>query len=139
MLTTYLNFDGNTEEAFNFYAQALGGKIASISYFRDMTEGTEHMSDEDKNKVMHVALEAPGGMMLMGSDYFDFTGQNPFRAGNNFSLSLHPSSQEQADAWFAALSDGGTVTMPLAKTFWNAYFGMWVDRFGVQWMVNVDL
>ena len=86
---------------------------------------------------MHARLEAPNGVVLMGSDYMDFSGK-PFVAGNNFSLSLQPSSEAEADDLFRKLSEGGTVTMPMDKVFWGAYFGMFTDKYGIQWLINYE-
>ena len=132
MITAYLSFDGNTEEAFNFYKSALGGEFTNFSRFGETGQG-ESMSDADKKKIMHVALTSPHGV-LMGNDHMNFMG--PYIAGTNFSLSLHPDSEEEARKLFDALSKGGTAVMPLEKTFWGAYFGMLVDKFGIKWMVN---
>jgi PhnB protein len=93
------------------------------------------MSDADKKKIMHIALEAAHGVKLMGNDFLDFMGE-PFNAGNNFSLSLHPDSEELADQLFNKLSTGGNVTVPMSKAPWGDYFGMFVDRFGINWMIN---
>lgn len=134
MITAYLTFNGNTEVAFNFYKSALDGEFTNFQRFSDTPHG-EQMSVNDKKKIMHVTLEATHGFKLMGNDYLDFMGQ-PFTAGNNFSLSLQPDSEELADKLFNNLSAGGTVTMPLGKVFWGAYFGMFVDKFGIQWIVN---
>ena len=90
MIAAYVTFNGNTEEAFNFYASALEGKITNIQRFGDSPHGGQ-MSDADKKKVMHIALDAPHGVRLMGNDHLDSMG-GPFVAGNNFSLSLHPDS-----------------------------------------------
>jgi PhnB protein len=134
MLTAYISFNGNTETAFDFYKTALGGKITSIQRFGDAPNGGQ-MPDTDKKKIMHIALEAPDGVNLMGNDYIDFTGQ-PFTAGNNFSLSLHPNSEELADKLFNSLSTGGAVIVPMSKAPWGDYFGMFIDKFGTKWMVN---
>lgn len=134
MLAAYVTFNGNTEEAFDFYKTALNGKIANIQRFGDSPHGAQ-MSDADKNKIMHIALEAPNGVNLMGNDYLDFMGE-PFVAGNNFSLSLHPDSEELADQLFNNLSEGGTVTVPMSKAPWGDYFGMFNDKFGIKWMIN---
>jgi PhnB protein len=134
MITAYLTFNGNTEEAFTFYKSALGGGFTNFQRFSD-TPHAEQMPDADKKKIMHITLEAPNGVKLMGNDYLDFMGQ-PFTVGNNFSLSLHPDSEEQADQLFNSLSAGGAVIMPLGKVFWGAYFGIFVDKFGIKWMVN---
>jgi PhnB protein len=134
MLVAYVSFNGNTEEAFNFYKSALGGKITNIQRFSDSPYGGQ-MADADKNKVMHIALEAPNGVRLMGNDHLDSMG-GPFMAGNNFSLSLHPDSEEVADKLFNNLSAGGTITVPMSKAPWGDYFGMFTDKFGIKWMIN---
>jgi PhnB protein len=134
MLVAYVSFNGNTEEAFNFYKTALGGKITNVQRFSDSPGGGQ-MADADKNKIMHIALEAPNGVRLMGNDHLDMMG-GPFMAGNNFSLSLHPDSEEMADRLFNNLSAGGTVTVPMSKAPWGDYFGMFTDKFGIKWMIN---
>jgi PhnB protein len=134
MLTPYISFNGNTETAFDFYKTALNGKITNVQRFGDAPNGGQ-MSDADKKKIMHIALEAPHGITLMGNDFLDFMG-HPFVAGNNFSLSLHPDSEELADNFFNSLSEGGTVTVPMSKAPWGAYFGMFTDKFGIKWMIN---
>lgn len=99
-------------------------------------EGKE-MPEEDKNKIMHVTLPISKETVLMGSD----TGgewSSGFKAGNNFSISINAESKEEAGKLFDGLSAGGQVTMPLADTFWGAYFGMFTDKFGINWMVNYD-
>jgi PhnB protein len=132
----YLNFEGKAEEAFRFYEKVLGGKLSEIHRFGSMPAqpGVE-LTPEQKNLVMHVALELPEGQMLMASDMLP--GMGPARVeGNNFSISVHPDSREEADRIFKALSEGGTVTMPMADQFWGDYFGSLTDRFGINWMVN---
>ena len=132
----YLNFDGQTEEAFRFYAKVLGGKLTEIHRFGSMPpESGFNPTSAQKNLVMHVGLELPDGQMLMASDMIE--GMGPKRVeGNNFSISVHPSNRQEADRIFNALSEGGTVTMPMADQFWGDYFGSLTDRFGINWMVN---
>ena len=132
----YLNFDGRAEEAFRFYARVLGGKLTEVHRFDSMPqEGGFDLTSEQKNRVMHVGLELPDGQMLMASDMIE--GMAPQRVeGNNFSISVHPDSKPEADRIFNALTEGGTVTMPLADQFWGDYFGSLTDRFGINWMVN---
>lgn len=134
MLVAYVTFNGNTEEAFNFYGAALGGTITNLQRFGDSPHGGQ-MADADKKKVMHIALEAPHGVKLMGNDHLDFMGES-FIAGNNFSLSLHPASEEMADKLFSSLSAGGKVIVPMSKAPWGDYFGMFIDKFGMKWMIN---
>jgi PhnB protein len=134
MLVTYVSFNGNTEEAFNFYKDALDGEIVNIQRFGDSPHGNE-MSESDKKRIMHIELQAPDGVRLMGNDHIDFMG-GPLIPGNNFSLSFHPDTQEQADKLFNRLSAGGTVTVPMSKAPWGDYFGMFSDKFGIKWMIN---
>lgn len=134
MLVAYVTLNGNTEEAFNFYKSALGGEIVNIQRMGDSPQGGQ-LPEAEKKKIMHVNLEAPHGVRLMGSDYFDFSGE-AFTPGNNFSLSLHPDSDELADKLFNNLSAGGTVIMPMSKAPWGDYFGMFADKFGIKWMIN---
>lgn len=133
MIVSYLTFNGNTKEAFDFYKSVLGGDYTNLQLVSDTPQGA-HMPEADKNKVMHAHLETPIGT-LMGNDYFDFTGE-AFNPGNNIALSLHPKSVEQAKELFNGLSAGGAVIMPLEKAPWGAYFGMFVDKFGIKWLVN---
>jgi PhnB protein len=133
----YLNYNGNCEEAFNFYKGVFGTEFSYISRFGEMPESELHrISEADREKIMHVSLPI-GNTVLMGSD----TGGEwapSFVLGNNFSISLNASSKDEADKWFDALSQGGTITMPMDNTFWGDYFGMICDRFGVNWMISFN-
>ena len=136
MATTniYLNFDGNCEEAFNFYKEVFETEFSYFGRFSDIpaSEGAP-ASEAYKNKVMHVAIPI-GASTLMGSDCGeDFS---PFFiAGNNFSVSVNADSKEETEKLFKALSQDGEIVMPLEDTFWGDYFGMVTDKFGVNWMV----
>jgi PhnB protein len=132
MITAYLTFKGNTEEAFKFYRSVLGGEFTNFQRFGDTPHG-EQMSETEKKMIMHVTLENSNGT-LMGNDHLDFMG--PFTVGNNFSLALHPESEATAKQLFDGLSQGGSIIMPLDKVFWGAYFGMFIDKFGIKWQVN---
>lgn len=133
-LNTYLNFNGNTEEAFNFYKSVFGGDFAVLQRFKD-SPGCEGMAVGDQEKIMHVALPI-GGNILMGTDVTDPMPASTF--GSGISLSVDAGSEEEAHALFNSLSAGGTVAMALEKMFWGALFGMATDKFGIQWMVNYD-
>ena len=130
----YLNFNGNSEEAFNFYKSVFGGEFATVMRFKDNPQCAD-LTEADKERIMHIALPLNGGGMLMASDALESFGQK-LNAGNNFYISLSPASREEADRLFAGLSDGGNVEMPMSDMFWG-YFGCFADRFGVQWMLNV--
>ena len=136
-VNVYLTFNGNCEAAFNFYKAAFGKEFQFIGKMGDMPpqEGFE-LKEEDRNKVMHVCLPISKETMLMGSDANCQSGDAVM--GNNFSISINAANRTEADALFSHLSDGGKITMPMNKTFWGAYFGMFTDKFGINWMVNVD-
>jgi len=127
----YLFFNGNCEEAMNFYKDAAGGVIESINRFGDSPMPT---SEDAKNKVIHAIMDI-GGSKVMFSDCGDNRSVN---FGDNFSLSLSFNSDESITACFNAVSAGGKVTMPLQDTFWGAKFGMCTDKFGINWMFNYD-
>lgn len=137
-VSTYLTFNGNCEEAFNFYKSVLGGEFTYIGRFGEMPpqEGMPPMDEADRNKIMHVGLPI-GSTVLMGSD----TGgdwASSFIQGNNFSVSVNAENKIEADRLFNGLSVGGQVTMPMADTFWGSYFGMFTDKFGINWMVSFE-
>ena len=137
-INPYINFNGNAEEAFNFYKSVFGGDFPMVGKFGDMPpqEGMPPISDEVKNRIMHMSLPISAETVLMGSD--TMPGIHDHQVGNNISLSINTDSREEADRIFTGLSAGGKVSMPLADTFWGAYFGMWTDKFGINWMVNYD-
>jgi len=133
-MNPYLNFNGNAQEAFNFYKSVFGGDFATVMRFGDNPECGE-MAESDKNKVLHIALPIDGGGMLMASDAVESMGQK-VEQGNNYYISLSPETREDADRIFDGLSDGGKVEMKMSDMFWG-YFGSFTDKFGVNWMLNV--
>lgn len=135
-INAYLNFAGNTEEAMNFYKSAFGGKFAVFQRYKEIPGG-EKMSNEDQEKIMNISLPLPGGGMLMATDTLDSMGQQLI-IGNNFHLAVQTKSEREADALFEKLAEGGQVRLAMNKAFWNAYFGMLVDKFGIQWMIAFD-
>ena len=133
-VNVYLTFDGNCEEAFNYYKSIFGGELM-LNRFSEMPPSDEFpIPEENMNKIMHVTLPISKETVLMGSDTAGFG--PPTNVGNNFSISVSPDNREEASRIFSALSDGGNVTMPLQDTFWEAYFGSCTDQFGINWMVN---
>lgn len=136
MINPYLNFSGNSEEAFNLYKSVFGGEFATIQRYKDMPDAGQ-MPEADRDKIMHIALPIGKGNVLMGSDAACSMEQN-LVTGNNFNLSVSVGSEEEADRVFNTLSAGGEIKMPLQKTFWGSYFGMLVDSFGIQWMISFD-
>jgi PhnB protein len=135
-INPYLNFNGNAEEAFNFYKTVFGGEFTTFQRMKD-TPGSDKLSAHERDRVMHVALPIGKDTILMASDIIESMGHN-LQVGNNFSVSLSAESKSEADEIFKGLSSGGQVTMPLEKAFWGSYFGMVTDKFGIQWMVSFD-
>lgn len=139
MATTnvYLTFNGNCEEAFLFYKSVFEKEFTYIGKFKDMPVNDEfEVKPEDAEKIMHVCLPISTETMLMGSDSGDFTGDVVF--GNNFAVSINAETKEEADVLFNKLAKEGKVLMGMQQTFWGAYFGQLVDKFGINWMVNFD-
>lgn len=137
-VSTYLNFMGQTEEAFQFYRSVFRTDFAGpIARMGDVPPGPgmPALSATEKNMVMHVALPILGGHVLMGTDTLTALGHK-LEVGNNVHINLEPDTRAEAERLFAALSQGGKVSTPLQDMFWGAYFGNLIDKFGVQWMVN---
>jgi PhnB protein len=131
-LNSYLYFDGQCEEAFNFYAKCLGGKIESM-ITHEGTPAENHVPAEWRRKIMHARLVV-GDQVLMASD----APPGHFHKPQGFSVNIGVNDIAQAERIFHALADQGHVTMPIAETFWAARFGMLVDRFGTPWMINCE-
>jgi len=133
-INPYLIFNGNAEEAFDFYQSVFGGEVFKMR-FSEMP-GTSEMPDEDQNKLAHVALEIAGkDQILMASDAGTGHEANIQKNGNYY-LSLEPESAEEAEQIYNKLSEGGTIIMPLDETDWAEKFAMFADKFGIQWMIN---
>src|SRR6266498_850848 len=133
-INPYLNFPGNTEEAFNFYKSVFGGEFSNLQRFKDTPEAP-NVSASDGEKIMHVSLPIGKENTLMATDALESMGEK-LTVGNNFYLTIETESQEEANKLFNALSEGGKINMSMAKTFWGAYFGMLKDKFGINWMIN---
>lgn len=132
LLNPYLNFNGNTEEAFNFYRSVFGGEFAMVMRFKD-APGCENMPETEQNGIMHIALQV-GNNVLMGTDVPASMPQVQF--GSAVSLCLSVKSREEADRVFGGLSVGGKIQMPMDDMFWGDYYGMFTDKFGIQWMIS---
>ena len=137
--STYLNFPGNTEEAFEFYKSVFQTEyLGPIARMGDAPPNPDcPLSDADKKLIMHIALPITGGHVLMGTDSPESMGFK-FTPGNNVYLNLEPDTRAEADRLFAALSDGGKVEMPLQEMFWGGYFASFTDHLGIQWMINCE-
>jgi PhnB protein len=131
-LNAYLVFNGQCEEAFKLYEQVLRGKIQAI-FTHAGTPAAEHTPPEWLNKIMHVSLKV-GDSVLMGSD----APPDRYKKPGGFSVNIALQDTAEAERIFAALAEGGTIGMPIQKTFWAERWGMVTDRFGIPWMVNCE-
>ncbi len=134
-LNPYLNFAGNTEEAFEFYKAIFGGQFTGLVRFKDMNVEGVNIPKEDEDKVMHVGLPIGEENVLMASDTLESLGQELVQ-GNNLYISVHVESKEEADRIFEGLSAGGSIEMAIADQPWGDYWGSLKDKFGVLWMVD---
>ena len=134
-INPYLDFNGNCEEAFEFYRSVFGGDFPYISRYKDMPQNSEHpLPEELKEKIMHISLPISQETTLFGSDAVEqFSGKANF--GNNISLMVNAQNKAEVDSLWAKLSVGGKVTMALMDAFWGDYFGALTDKFGVNWML----
>jgi len=131
VVTPYLHFEGMAEEALNFYKDAFDGEIGMISRYKD---GPMQVDEDWKEKIMHARLNF-GKSMIMVSD-----GPKEFKTtvNGNIQLSVEFDDEQKMEEVFNKLAEGGKITLPLAKQFWGAKFGMLVDKFGTGWMVNKE-
>lgn len=136
-INPYLTFNGNCEQAFKFYQKIFGGEFLTFSRFKEMPPmpGME-IPENISERIMHVSLPISKETILMASDSHPSMGDVVI--GQNISLSVNTETKKEADRIFSSLGDGGKITMPMANTFWGAYFGMLIDAFGILWMVNCD-
>ena len=136
-VSTYLNFMGQTEEAFNFYASVFGTEISGEIYrMGDMASGpgSEKLSDAERKLVGHVELPILAGHVLMGTDMLESMGHE-LKVGNNVTINLEPDSRAETDRLYAALSEGGSESTGMQEMPW-AYWGCTLDRYGIRWMFN---
>jgi len=136
-VSIYLNFQGNTEEAFNFYKSVFNTEfIGPVMRHSDIPpqDGMPSVSEEDKNKIMHVCLPILGGTNIMATDMLESMGQK-LVIGNNVTINLEPDSKEEADRLYNSLSQGATECAPMSQQFWG-YWGCCLDKFGIRWMFN---
>ena len=136
-INPYIHFNGNAEEAFTFYKSVFGGEFAEMSRYRDFSFPEHPIPESEANKIMHIALPIGKCSVLMGSDTPEFMGKHNENE-NRSKISISAESKEEADRLFNGLSAGGTVEMPVADSPWGSYFGMFRDKYGIEWMVNFD-
>jgi PhnB protein len=136
LINPYINFNGNAEEAFTFYKSVFGGEFTMIVRLKDMESPDFPVAENDANKVMHIGLPI-GKNILMGNDVPEFLGQVNENE-NRSKISISTESREEADKLFNGLSEGGNVEMPIGDSPWGSYFGMFRDKYGIEWMVDFD-
>ena len=137
-VSIYLNFAGNTAEAFEFYKEVFRTEyVGPIMYNRDVPASPDMpaLPEAELGKVMHVCLPILGGTHIMGTDMLESMGHQ-LKIGNNTTINLEPDSREETDRLFKALSEGASDIAPMADMFWGAYWGCCLDRFGIRWMFN---
>lgn len=135
-INPYLNYNGNAEEAFNFYKSVFGGEFAKIMRFKDMAGPGFEVAAHEENKIMHIALPI-GNNVLMANDVPEFMGKTNENE-NRSKISISATNKEEADKLFYGLSAGGQIEMPISDSPWGSYFGMFRDKYGIEWMVDFD-
>ena len=135
-INPHINFNGNAEEAFNFYKSVFGGAFTKIIRFKDLSIPGHPISESEANKIMHIALPI-GNTSLMANDVPDFLGRVNENE-NRSKIFVSAESKEEADKIFNGLSAGGTVEMPIDDSPWGSYFAMFRDKYGIEWMVEFD-
>lgn len=136
LINPHINFNGNAEEAFNFYKSVFGGEFSRIMRLKDMSSPDFPVAENDANKILHVALPV-GQNVLMGNDVPESMG-HVNENENRSKISIGAESREEADKIFNGLSAGGNIEMPIGDSPWGSYFGMFRDKFGIEWMVDFD-
>ena len=136
LINPHINFNGNAEEAFTFYKSVFGGEFANIVRFKDLTS-LEHVSENEANKIMHIALPIGKSNVLMGNDVPEIMGK-VHENENRSKISISAESKEEADKLFDGLSAGGAIEVPIGDSPWGSYFGMFRDKFCIEWMVDFD-
>ena len=135
-INPYINFNGNAEEAFNFYKSVFGGEFVTIVRFKDIESAEFPVPKNEANKIMRIVLPI-GGNTLIANDVPESMG--PVSENENRSkISVSTGSREEADNIFKGLSEGGTVEMPMAESPWGTYFAMFRDKYGIEWTVEFD-
>ena len=136
LINPHINFNGNAEEAFTFYKSVFGGEFSRIVRFKDLAGPNFPVDEKEEQKIMHIALPK-GNNVLMANDVPEFLGKVNERE-NRSKIYVGTESKEEAERIFNGLSAGGEVEMPITDSPWNSYFGMFRDKYGIEWMVEFD-
>ncbi|MDE3124536.1 MAG: VOC family protein [Bacteroidota bacterium] len=133
-INPHINFNGNAEEAFNFYKSVFGGEFEKVLRFKDLSSPEFPLAEREANKIMHIALPI-GNSILMANDVPEIMGRTNEHE-NRSKIVINVDSKEEADKLFSGLSAGGQVEVPMANSTWGSYFGMFRDKYGIEWMVD---
>ena len=136
LINPHINFNGNAEEAFNFYKSVFGGEFAMVVRFKDLAIPEFPIAEKEANKIMHIALPI-GKNLLMANDVPESMGKTNENE-NRSKISISAESKEEADKLFNGLSAGGQIEVPIENSPWGSYFGMFSDKYGIEWMVDFD-
>jgi PhnB protein len=136
LINPHINFNGNAEEAFNFYKSVFGGEFTNITRFKDLDIPENPIAEHEKDKIMHIALPI-GQNILMGNDVPERMGRVS-ELENRSKISVSAESKEEAERIFNGLSAGGSIEVPMDESPWGSYFGMFRDKYGIEWMVDFD-
>ncbi len=134
LINPHINFNGNAEEAFTFYKSVFGGEFVAIMRFKDLASAEFPVAEKEANKIMHISLPI-GTSILMGNDVPESMGRTNEHE-NRSKISIRAESKEEAEKLFNGLSAGGVVEMPMADSPWGSYFGMFRDKYGIEWMTS---
>lgn len=136
-INPHINFNGNAEEAFTFYKSVFGGEFATIMRFKDLASDEFVVAETEANKIMHISLPI-GNSVLMGNDVPEILGRTNENE-NRSKIVISAESREEADKLFNGLSAGGKIEMPISDSPWGSYFGMFRDKYGIEWMIDFDV
>lgn len=137
LINPHINFNGNAEEAFTFYKSVFGGEFTKLIRFKELANAEFPVDEKEENKIMHIALPIGEKNVLMGNDVPEFMGKVNEKE-NRSKIAISTESKEEADALFNGLSAGGEIEMPISESPWGSYFGMFRDKYGIEWMVEFD-
>lgn len=137
LINPHINFNGNAEEAFTFYKSVFGGEFTKLIRFKELANAEFPVDEKEENKIMHIALPIGEKNVLMGNDVPEFMGKVNEKE-NRSKIAISTESKEEADALFNGLSAGGEIEMPISDSPWGSYFGMFRDKYGIEWMVEFE-
>lgn len=138
-INPHILFKGNTEEAFSFYKSVFGGEYSTLMRMKDLPNDPNNpIYESEKNKIIHIALPIGKSGMLMASDVAERFMEQDLVTGNRYTISISAESKDEAEKLFNGLSEGGEIEIPIEESPWGSYFGMFADKFGIQWMVEFN-